>query len=104
MDWWKGVDVDVEGKKVHVHIILDALNNMAVVPKRPADVNLRMPVSAVLAIKGVGDVICGRVEQGRVVHPGDEVVFLPTHTQSVSCAGKVFSVEMHQKNMSRPIR
>ena len=96
MDWWKGVDVDVEGKKVHVHTILDALNNMAVVPKRPVDANLRMPVSAVLAIKGVGDVICGRVEQGKV-HPGDEVVFLPTHTQSVSCSGKVFSVEMHHK-------
>merc|ERR1711868_44346 len=44
--------------------------------------------------KGVGDVLAGRVEQG-VVKPGEEVVFLPTHTSSNPCTGKVFSVEMH---------
>merc|ERR1712154_594267 len=45
-------------------------------------------------IKGVGDVLAGRVEQGQV-KPGEEVVFLPTHTASNPCTGKVFTVEMH---------
>merc|ERR1712157_47057 len=42
----------------------------------------------------VDDVLAGRVEQG-VVKPGEEVVFLPTHTASNPCTGKVFTVEMH---------
>merc|ERR1712125_244768 len=47
---------------------------------------------------GVGDVITGRVEQGKV-SPGDEVVFIPTHTAANACAGKVFTVEMHHKQV-----
>merc|ERR1711861_124935 len=31
------------------------------------------------------------------VKPGEEVVFLPTHTSSTACVGKVFTVEMHHK-------
>merc|ERR1712227_970342 len=45
-------------------------------------------------IKGVGDVLTGRVEQGGV-RPGEEVLFLPTHTASTACPGKIFTVEMH---------
>merc|ERR1712100_77835 len=45
---------------------------------------------------GVGDVLAGRVEQG-VVKPGEEVIFLPTHTSSNPCTGKVFTVEMHHQ-------
>jgi elongation factor 1-alpha len=48
--------------------------------------------------KGVGDVLAGRVEQG-VVKPGEEVVFLPTHTASNPCTGKVFCVEMHHSRV-----
>ena len=48
--------------------------------------------------KGVGDVLAGRVEQG-VVKPGEEVVFLPTHTASNPCTGKVFTVEMHHQRV-----
>merc|ERR1712193_140883 len=40
------------------------------------------------------DVLVGRVEQG-VVKPGEEVFFMPTHTGSNPCGGKVFTVEMH---------
>merc|ERR1739847_262285 len=49
-------------------------------------------------IKGVGDVLAGRVEQG-IVKPGEEVVFLPTHTTSNPCTGKVFTVEMHHSRV-----
>jgi len=59
---------------------------------------MRMPISGIYKIKGVGDVLAGRVEQG-VVKPGEEVVFLPTHTSSNPCTGKVFTVEMHYKRV-----
>merc|ERR1711990_1345997 len=49
-------------------------------------------------IKGVGDVLAGRVEQG-IGKPGEEVVFLPTHTTSNPCTGKVFTVEMHHQRV-----
>ena len=40
----------------------------------------------------------GRVEQG-LVKPNEEVIFLPTHTASNPCAGKVFTVEMHHQRV-----
>merc|ERR1712100_981292 len=49
-----------------------------------------------MGIKGVGDVLAGRVEQG-MVKPNEEVVFMPTHSGSNPCFGKVFTVEMHHK-------
>merc|ERR1712007_46601 len=33
------------------------------------------------------------------VKPGEEVVFLPTHTASNPCTGKVFTVEMHHQRV-----
>lgn len=99
MPWWTGVDVkNVEGTTVHVNTLLDALNDMVALPKRELDAPMRMPVSGVLKIKGVGDVITGRVEQGTVRNK-DEVVFLPTHTASTPCTGTVFSMEMHHEKL-----
>jgi len=60
------------------------------------------PFQVVYKIKGVGDVLTGRVEQG-TVKGGDEVVFLPTHTTANPCVGKVFSVEMHHKRVEKAI-
>ena len=59
---------------------------------------MRMPISGIYKIEGVSDVLAGRVEQG-VVKPGEEVIFLPTHTASNPCAGKVFTVEMHYQRV-----
>jgi elongation factor 1-alpha len=98
MAWWKGADVDALGDKVHVETLADALEKMVRIPPRPADSKMRMPVSGVYKIKGVGDVITGRVEQGKV-KPDDQVLFLPTHTVATPCAGKIFSVEMHHKSV-----
>eukprot|EP00343_Euplotes_focardii_P007109 CAMPEP_0205822666 /NCGR_PEP_ID=MMETSP0206-20130828/13458_1 /ASSEMBLY_ACC=CAM_ASM_000279 /TAXON_ID=36767 /ORGANISM="Euplotes focardii, Strain TN1" /LENGTH=468 /DNA_ID=CAMNT_0053119121 /DNA_START=62 /DNA_END=1468 /DNA_ORIENTATION=+ len=99
MKWWKGVTVKLgKKKKVHVHTLYDALDKMVSVPKRDTVGKTRMPVSGVYKIKGVGDVITGRVEQGKV-SPGDEVNFLPTHTSSNACTGKIFTVEMHHKSV-----
>merc|ERR1711988_387624 len=57
-----------------------------------------LPISGVNKIKGVGDVLTGRVEQGNVL-AGKEVIFLPTHTASTACPGKIFTVEMHHKRL-----
>jgi elongation factor 1-alpha len=99
MAWWTGVDiVKLDKSTLHVDTLLDCLEKMVIVPPRPMDKPMRMPVSGVHKIKGVGDVITGRLEQG-VVKPGDECVFIPTHTASTPCAGKVFTVEMHHKSV-----
>lgn len=98
MPWWNGVDVKIAttGGTCHVTCLLDALNNMVNLPPRNLTAPLRAPVSHVLNIKGVGDVLTMRIEQGEVTK-GDEVIFLPTHTASNPCTGKVFSIEMHHK-------
>jgi len=59
---------------------------------------MRMPVSSVLNIKGVGDVVTGRIEQGKV-EIGSYVTFLPTHSSATPCTGRIFSLEMHHKNV-----
>jgi elongation factor 1-alpha len=73
---------------------------MVVVPERKTDAPMRVPISGAYKIKGVGDVLAGRVEQG-LVKPGDEVIFLPTHTTANPCVGKVFTVEMHHKRVDK---
>jgi len=98
MSWWTGVDV-LKGKdKMHVHTLLDALNDFVDRPERKTDAPMRLPISGIYKIKGVGDVLAGRVEQG-VVKPNEEVIFMPTHTASNPCTGKVFTVEMHHKRV-----
>merc|ERR1712146_422780 len=52
-----------------------------------------MPVSGVYKIKGVGDVITGRIEQGQL-KPNEMVGFAPT-----GVTGKAFTIEMHHKNV-----
>jgi len=99
MKWWSGVEIMAgEGNKEKMKVVTlyDCLDKMVIIPSRDDSKPMRMPVNGVYKIKGVGDVITGRVEQGAVV-AGNEVVFLPTHTASKDCSGKVFSVEMHHK-------
>merc|ERR1719204_2082378 len=74
MDWYKGFTVKPKKKEVSGKTLLNALNDVVHVPKRPTKKPLRMPVSGVYKIKGVGDVITGRVEQG-TLKPGPNVVF-----------------------------
>jgi elongation factor 1-alpha len=95
MGWWSGIDViDVDKEKFHINTLLDFLNLMCKPPGRNETAPMRMPVSGIYKIKGVGDVLAGRVEQG-LVKPNEEVVFMPTHTPANACAGKVFTIEMH---------
>merc|ERR1712146_156861 len=103
MDWWKGVEVVMGGTagggdKLKVETLLDCLENLVKPPKRDSSGKMRVPLSGVYKIKCVGDVLTGRVEQG-AVKPGDECMFLPTHSSSTACKGKIFTVEMHHKNV-----
>merc|ERR1712205_104205 len=88
----------VDKSDCQIDSLLDFLNNYCKPPGRNETAPLRLPVSGIYKIKGVGDVLAGRVEQG-LVKPGEEVVFLPTHTPSNPCTGKVFTVEMYHQRV-----
>jgi len=102
MAWWTGVEVTrLDNTKVKVETILDALEKLVVTPPRAKDKAMRMPVSGIYQIKGAGDVITGRIEQGSVLKD-NEVAFIPTHGGSSVCTGKVFSIEQHHKKLDGP--
>jgi elongation factor 1-alpha len=94
MPWYKGFEVTVDGKKITGHTLIDALEKVARVPPRRPDAPLRMPVSGVHNIKGVGDVITGRIEQG-TLWGGSKVAFAPVGINGC----KVFSIEMHHRRV-----
>merc|ERR1711997_126511 len=100
MGWWKGMDIEYGKETIHVDTVYDVLDKLCRVPERPISAPMRMPISGIYKIKGVGDVLAGRVEQG-VVKPGEEVVFLPTNTAANPCTGKVFTVEMHHQRVDQ---
>merc|ERR1712046_329947 len=73
MAWWSGMEVLVgSSEKLHITTLYDVLNELCRVPERPISAPMRMPISGIYKIKGVGDVLAGRVEQG-VAKPGDNV-------------------------------
>merc|ERR1711943_157228 len=99
MAWWEGQKVKISKEKgCHLTTLKEALDIFVQPAKRDLELNMRLPLSGVYKIKGVGDGLTGRVEQG-AVRPGEEVKFLPTHTDANSCTGKVFTVEMHHKRI-----
>merc|ERR1712196_12255 len=55
MGWWKGMDVAVGKETIHVDTLYDVLNNFFRVPERPSSAPMRMPISGIYKIKGVGD-------------------------------------------------
>merc|ERR1712087_558007 len=95
MKWYKGYTVKVKKEKVTGHTLIDALEKVIRPPKRQSKKPFRMPVSGVYKIKGVGDVITGRIEQG-TMKPGCTVGFAPTGVE-----GKLFSIEMHHKSVQK---
>ncbi|KAJ3351685.1 translation elongation factor Tu [Allomyces macrogynus ATCC 38327] len=101
MTWWNGQKVkSLSGKDIMIVTLLNALNDFAELPPRKSTAAMRVPISGIYKIKGVGDVLAGRVEQG-IVTTNKDVVFLPTHTTATPCAGKVFTVEMHHKKVEK---
>jgi len=95
MKWYKGFEVKIKKDTIKGVTLLSALNDVVQCPKRPVNKPFRMPISGVYKIKGVGDVITGRVEQG-IINANTEVVFAPTGVK-----GKVFTIEMHHTSHSQ---
>merc|ERR1712048_1406642 len=93
MPWWGGWKVTKKKKEISGVNLYDALERFVKPPKRDSKKPFRMPVSGVYKIKGVGDVITGRVEQGQL-KPNEMVGFAPT-----GVTGKAFTIEMHHKNV-----
>ena len=76
MPWYKGPT------------LLAALDEF-ILPPKPTDKPLRIPVQEVYTIRGVGTTPVGKVETGEL-NPGDDVLFMPSGEQ-----GKVNSIETH---------
>ena len=98
MPWFKGWEANLNPTtKVSGNTLKDALDKFIKPPKRDETGALRLPISGVYNIKGVGVIIAGRVEQGTLV-PGDEVGFMPSGVK-----GKIFSIEMHHKKYEKAV-
>merc|ERR1719461_2296165 len=95
MPWYKGWKVSIKKEEIEGKTLYDALENVCRPPKRDKKKPFRMPVSGVYKIKGVGDVITGRIEQGQLT-PNTMVKFAPTGVD-----GKAFSIEMHHKTVPK---
>ena len=93
MPWYKGWKANISKDEVVEGVTLyDALEKLVKPPKRNDTGDLRIPINGIYKIKGVGDVITGRVEQG-TVNAGDVVRVVPRGIENL----KVFSIEMHHK-------
>merc|ERR1719409_2282931 len=66
MAWWSGMKIldPVDKSDCQIDCLLDFLNNYCKPPGRNETAPMRLPVSGIYKIKGVGDVLAGRVEQG----------------------------------------
>ena len=95
MPWYKGWRANLNKDTVKDGVtLLDALEKLAKPPVRNVEGKVRIPINGVYKIKGVGDVITGRVEQG-VIKPNDVVGVCPRGLKNL----KIFSVEMHHKSI-----
>merc|ERR1712137_924364 len=91
--WYKGWTANLGPKqKVSGFTLVDALNDFFRPPKRHPEAPLRLPISNIYNIKGVGQIIAGTIEQG-TIRPGDVIGIVP----SGLTGKKVFSIEQHKK-------
>jgi elongation factor 1-alpha len=94
--WYKGWTANLKPKvQITGFTLLDALNNFIQPPARHPELPLRLPVSTVYNIKGIGQIICGTVEQG-TLRPGDVVGITPSELKGK----KIFSIEQHKKSIA----
>ena len=84
MPWFKGPT------------LLQALDNL-VVPPKPTDKPLRLPVQDVYTITGIGTVPVGRVETGKL-KVTEKVIFMPSGK-----SGEVKSIEMHHEAVAEAL-
>ncbi|AAR38938.1 NEQ082 [Nanoarchaeum equitans Kin4-M] len=70
-------------------------------PQLPVDLPLRIPIQSALSIKGIGTVLTGRVETGKL-KPGDKIIVLPSKKPN-GAIGEVKSIEMHHKPLEEAL-
>ena len=93
MPWYKGWSANLsKTETINGVTLYDALEKLARPPKRHPEKPLRIPINGIYKIKGVGDVITGRIEQG-TLNAGDIVRVAREGIENL----KVFSIEMHHK-------
>lgn len=93
--WYKGWTANINPKKaISGFTLVDALNDFIKPPKRFPDAPLRLPVSNIYNIKGVGQIICGTIEQG-TLRPNDIIGIAPAGLTGK----KMFSIEQHKKTL-----
>jgi len=98
MAWWKGCTVKPSATDCRTVVTFaEALNEVVVQPERQVHKPFRMPITGIFKIKGVGDVVTGRITQGRV-SVGEEVFYRGTS----SLKGKIASCEMHHRPHQHP--
>ena len=93
MPWFKGWTANLNKETViEGYTLYDALEKLVKPPKRFPEKPLRIPINGIYKIKGVGDVITGRIEQGTLTS-GDVCRVVPRGVTGL----KAFSIEMHHK-------
>lgn len=71
---------------------LECLNSL-IVPPKPTDKPLRLPIQDAYSITGVGTVPVGRIESG-ILKPGMKIVFMPS-----AVVDEVKTIEMHHEQI-----
>ncbi len=93
----EGVNITSKSDKIPWYngpTLLEALD-MFVVPQKPVDKPLRLPIQDVYSIQGFGTVPVGRVETG-VMKPGDQIIIMPSGVKT-----DVKSIEMHKTALQK---
>jgi elongation factor 1-alpha len=94
---WEGENVAKKLGKMKWYTgptLLEALDTF-VIPPKPVDKPLRLPVQDVYTITGIGTVPVGRIETG-ILKTGDNVIFMPSGAK-----GEVKSIEMHHEQIAK---
>jgi elongation factor 1-alpha len=76
--------------------LIDAIDQF-VLPEKPTNKPLRLPIQDSYRIKGTGVVPVGRVETG-ILKKGDKIIIMPTGFQ-----GEIRSIEMHHEEIPQAI-
>ncbi len=96
---WTGDNLSKRSEKMPWYegpTLFEALDEM-VVPEKPTNKPLRIPIQDIYTITGIGSVPVGRVETG-ILKEGDTLVFMPSKVQ-----GQVKSIETHHVNVKQAI-
>eukprot|EP00438_Fugacium_kawagutii_P024809 Skav217145 [mRNA] locus=scaffold1539:408793:410358:- [translate_table: standard] len=99
MPWWKGDELELDQRKICVQTLYDVLDQVFRPPVRYVNLPLRMPISNVYQVDGVGEIVCGRVEQGSLELEKEVVLISGDGIHQ----GPVTSLQMHHKELSKAL-